>query len=302
MAVASASAPHMTSLNFNNIETLTGSNFKKWKEDVEIVLGLMDLDLALREEKPKSITAESTADEKMKFEKWERANRMSMMIMKKAMAQSVKGGIPKTDNAREFLAAVGEKFKESTKAETGTFLTQITSMKYDGVGSVREHILKMVDLAHKLKDLEVPMTDQFLVHMALNSLPSKYGQLKVSYNTQKDKWGINGLISMCAQEKDRLKKDKAVDVNFVQAEKRKRDSTFGSTIPAGKKKKKENFSSFKSANPFKGSHKIKLVNAEIEKEKECYFCKETGHLRKNCIGFKNWLVTKGILKNKGDKQ
>ena len=112
---------------------------------------------------------------------------MSMMIMKNAMAQSVKGGIPKTYNAREFLVVVGEKFKESEKAKTETFLTQITSMKYDGVGSVREHILKMVDLAQKLKDLEVPMTDQFLVHMALNSLPPKYGQLKVSYNTQKDK-------------------------------------------------------------------------------------------------------------------
>ena len=59
----------MTSLNFNNIETLIGSNFKKWKEDVEIMLGLMDFNLALREEKPEAITAESTADEKIKLEK-----------------------------------------------------------------------------------------------------------------------------------------------------------------------------------------------------------------------------------------
>ncbi|XP_068339146.1 uncharacterized protein [Pyrus communis] len=173
----------MRSLNFNNIKTLIGSNYKKWKKDVEMVLGLMDLDLALREEKHAAITAESTADHKAKFEKWERTNRMSPMIMRKAMAPSVKRGVPKQDNTKDFLAAVGEKFKESNKAETGTFLTQITSMKFDGEGSVREHILKMVDLAQKLKDLEVPMTDQFLVHMALNSLPSKYGQLKVSYNT-----------------------------------------------------------------------------------------------------------------------
>ncbi|CAN6724086.1 unnamed protein product [Malus baccata var. baccata] len=150
----------MTSLNFNNIETLTRSNYNKWKEDVEMVLGLMDLDLALKEEKPTAITVESTADHKAKSEK-------------KAMASSVKGGVLKQDNAKDFLAAVREKFKESDKAETGTFLTQITSMKFHGEGSVREHILKMVDLAQKLKDLEVPMTDQFLVHMALNSLPPK---------------------------------------------------------------------------------------------------------------------------------
>ncbi|KAB2604291.1 retrotransposon protein [Pyrus ussuriensis x Pyrus communis] len=218
--VTLVSPPHMTSLNFNNIETLTGSNYKKWKEDVEMVLGLMDLDLALREEKPAAITAESTADHKAKVEKWERTNRMSLMIMRKAMVSSVKGGVPKQDNAKDFLAAVGEKFKESDKAETGTFLTQITSMKFDGEGS-----------------------------------------LKVSYNTQKVKWGIDELITMCAQEEDRLKSDKSVDVNFVQGEKRKRDFTQGSTVAAGKKKKKEISSSFKNANIIsKGSHKIKPAN------------------------------------------
>ncbi|KAM1367715.1 hypothetical protein ACFX13_001209 [Malus domestica] len=80
----------MTSLNFNNIETFTGSNFKKWKEDVEIVLGLMYLDLAPKENQPVALTDKSIANENLKFEKWERANKMSLMIMKKAMAQPVK--------------------------------------------------------------------------------------------------------------------------------------------------------------------------------------------------------------------
>ncbi|KAM2283555.1 hypothetical protein ACFXTI_032642 [Malus domestica] len=46
---------------------------------------------------------------------------------------------------------------ESEKAETVTLRTQLTSMKFDGIGSVREHILRMVDLSLKLKDLEVPV-------------------------------------------------------------------------------------------------------------------------------------------------
>ncbi|KAM2953239.1 hypothetical protein FF1_031642 [Malus domestica] len=223
---------------------------------------------------------------------------MSMMIMKKAMAQSVKGGIPKHTSAKGFLAAIGEKFKESEKAETGTFLTQLTSMKFDGVGSVREHILKMADLAKKLKDLEVAVTDQFLVHMALNSLPAKYGQLKVSYNTLKDKWGIDELISMCAQEEDKLKTDKTMEVHFVQTEKGIKAPNAGSVNAAYKKKKKVISSlPIKNTNTFKGSHKLKPVNTEIDKENECYFCKETGHMRKNCTGFKNWLVRKGKIIN-----
>ena len=292
--------PHTTSLNFTSIETLIGLNYKKWKEDIEIVLGLMDLDLALREDQPAEITDASTVDQRIKFEKWERANRMSMMIMimKKAMTQSVKGGIPKQTFAKALLAAVGEKFKESGKAKTGTFLTQLTSMKFDGVGSVREHILKMADLAQKLKDLEVAVTDQFLVHMALNSLPTKYGQLKVSYNTSKDKWGIDELISMCAQEEDRLKTEKTAEVHFVQTEKGTRAPNAGLVNIANKKKKKINFfPSIKNTNTFKGSHKLKYVNTEIEKDKECYFCKEKGHMRKNCADFKNWLVKKGKIIN-----
>ncbi|KAM1500541.1 hypothetical protein ACFX10_023083 [Malus domestica] len=141
---------------------------------------------------------------------------MALMIMSRAMTNSVKGGIPKSDNAKEFFDAVGGKFKESEKAETRNFLTKLTSKKFDGVGCVRERILKMSDIAQKLKDLEVPMTDQFLVHMALNSLPSQYDQSKVSYNTQKASWSIDELISMCAQEEVRLKGDKIEVANMIQ--------------------------------------------------------------------------------------
>lgn len=44
LLVLMPAAPHMTSLNFTNIEKLIGSNFKKSKDDVAIVLGVMDLD------------------------------------------------------------------------------------------------------------------------------------------------------------------------------------------------------------------------------------------------------------------
>ena len=36
------------SANLNSVPVLNGTNFKDWKENVVIVLGCMDLDLALR--------------------------------------------------------------------------------------------------------------------------------------------------------------------------------------------------------------------------------------------------------------
>ena len=43
------------SANVNNIPVLNGTNFKKWKEQVIIVLGCMDLDFALREDRPSDL-------------------------------------------------------------------------------------------------------------------------------------------------------------------------------------------------------------------------------------------------------
>jgi len=45
-SVASVSA------NVNSVPILNGTNFKDWKENIEIILGCMDLDLALRTEEP----------------------------------------------------------------------------------------------------------------------------------------------------------------------------------------------------------------------------------------------------------
>ena len=48
------------------------------------------------------------------------------------------------------------------------------------------------------------MSESFLVHFILNTLPHEYGSFKISYNTHKDKWSINELMAMCAQEEERL--------------------------------------------------------------------------------------------------
>ncbi|CAL8154162.1 unnamed protein product [Prunus armeniaca] len=191
----------------NSIEPLTSSNFKKWKRDLEIALGLLDHDIALREEKL-VLTYESTAEQRLKLERLEKANRICLLITKKSMTKAIYGGIPYSKNAKEYLKAVAEKFKESDKAETGNLMNRLATMKYDRMEDMRVYLLGMVETASKLKALNVPIADPFLVHLALNSLPSSYGQLKVIYNAQKDKWDLNELITICVQEKARIKKEK----------------------------------------------------------------------------------------------
>ena len=43
------------------------------------------------------------------------------------------------------------------------------------------------------------MSEPFLVHYILNTLLQQYGPFKISYNTYKDKWSINKLLTICVQ-------------------------------------------------------------------------------------------------------
>ena len=65
--------------NLNSIPKLNGSNFKIWKESLEILLGCMDLDLALRNDELAS-TKEQLNASNIKKEK--RSNRMCLMIIR----------------------------------------------------------------------------------------------------------------------------------------------------------------------------------------------------------------------------
>lgn len=194
------------SANMNNVPMLNGTNFKDWKENILIVLGCMDIDLALRMPKPNALTAQSTPEEIVYFEKWDRSNRLSLMIMKRGIPEGFRGAITEDVTvAGEFLSEIQKRFAKNDKAETSMLLASLISIKYKGKGNVREYIMEMSHLTSKLKALKLDLSDDLLVHLVLISLPAQFNQFKVSYNCQKEKWTLNELISFCVQEEERLK-------------------------------------------------------------------------------------------------
>lgn len=122
---------------------------------------------------------------------------MTILIMLKSMSPTVKGGIPPSNNAKEFLELISLKFKESEKAKMGSLINKQTYMRYAGNGCVRVHILNMIDVGMNLRGYEVNIDDNMLFHLALNSLPTNFKQIKSSYVAQKESWSINELIAMC---------------------------------------------------------------------------------------------------------
>ncbi|XP_062028409.1 uncharacterized protein LOC133744264 [Rosa rugosa] len=178
-------------MSINQIELLNGSNFKKWKGDIELNLGILDYDHVLKENPPAALTESSSREAREKHDKWYKHNKMALIMIKKSMHENVKGSIPDSELAKEFFNSIAEKFKISDKAEVQNLVRSLARMKYNGKTSVREYIMKGSDIAARLRALNMAIDDSFLVYMILDSLPNEYSQLKTLYKTQKEKWSIN---------------------------------------------------------------------------------------------------------------
>ncbi|KAJ4724491.1 hypothetical protein OWV82_003478 [Melia azedarach] len=166
----------------------------------------MDLDLALREDCPTSLTDKSTSDDKREKKRWEKSNRMCMMIMKKVIPKAFRGTMSeKINTTKDFLADIEKRLVKNEKAEVCTLLTNLLLMRHKGKGNIKEYILEMSYLASRLKALKLDIYDDFLVCLVLISLPSQFSQFKMSYNHQKETWSLNELISHCVQEEKKLK-------------------------------------------------------------------------------------------------
>ncbi|KAL6123935.1 hypothetical protein ACLB2K_076451 [Fragaria x ananassa] len=151
-------------------------------------------------------TTTTGKDVKDRYHQWHKHNRLTLAILKKYTTTFVRGSIPESEYAKQYFKNIEERYIVSEKAEIGNLMNTLISMKFDGVGSVREFIMKGIDIAGKLNALNVSIEDTFLVHLLLNSLPQQYSQMQSNYNTQKESWSVNELISICVQEEYRIKK------------------------------------------------------------------------------------------------
>ena len=157
------------------------------------------------------------------------------------------------------MKAIDERFVTSNKALASTLIMQFSSTKLIRITGVRDHTMRMRDITAQLKSLDVTMSDTFLVHYILNTLPQQYSLFKISYNTHKDKWSINELLTMCVQEEGRLMMEEGEKVNLT---------TFG-------KKRKD-----------QAKRKGKIPVQPGIKESKCFFCKKKRHMKNDCSKFK----------------
>ncbi|RWR73399.1 Gag-protease-integrase-RT-RNaseH polyprotein [Cinnamomum micranthum f. kanehirae] len=262
------------------IPTLDGSNFVEWLDALMIAITFLDLEIAFDEPMPENPTENSTAEERTIYEKWIKANKVGVKIILNSISRTIRGSIGIKDKAKDLLDTVKKQFTITDKAVGASLISRLSSMKYDGTMGVREHILAMAHIASKLKEVDMSVSDQYIVQFIFNSLPPAFGAFKVAYNQSPTTWDINELIARADQEERRLKAEGQMMVNFVSRSKFK---------SKGKGKKGTNAQATKTEN----AQATKPEKKDKGIMKKCYFCGKKGHFKKDCLKRKNWFESKG---------
>ena len=144
--------------------------------------------------------------------------------------------------------------------------------------------MEMSNLVTRLKALKLELSEDILVHLVLISLPTQFSPFKISYNTQKEKWTLDELISQCVQEENRLKQEKIESAHLASTSqghgtnmKRKMDNKGKQTVYSGTSEQK--------------------VQKKQNKKITCFFCKKVGHMKKACTKYAVWREKKCTLLN-----
>jgi hypothetical protein len=207
------------------------------------------------------------------------------MIMDNAIDPAIRGALPKTaENAKTFMAKIEEHFKGSSKANASILMSKLMHAKYDGRGNVREHILKMIDMSNKLKDLECPLPEPYVVHYIMMSLPSCLRNFKINCNSSDMKWTTAELIVNLSQEEEGLRiKNIGHHVNFAK----------GSNSGHGKSRGKFSSQKGKRKKPYDLKKKLLRKMPLMRRTVPSAFIIRIWDLRWECDEFKAWLTKKG---------
>ena len=94
----------------SDVTIFNGLNFSEWHEQVNFHLGVLDLDLALLEEKSADITDMSSEAEKSKHKAWDRSNILCLNFMRITIANNIKSTLLESVTALEYLKLIEKRF------------------------------------------------------------------------------------------------------------------------------------------------------------------------------------------------
>ena len=102
------------------------------------------------------------------------STRNVLAVIKNMIESIIVGSIPEYDMVNEYLDRIKSQFTGSSKTYATQLIKQLVTERYSGNGGIREHILRMSNLAFKQKPMDLALKDEFLIHLIFASLPKEF--------------------------------------------------------------------------------------------------------------------------------
>ncbi|CAO2188186.1 unnamed protein product, partial [Urochloa humidicola] len=158
------------------------TNFTCWHKHVQGILKILDLDYALREDKPSApIVGTENYDDKLReynsnSDKWERSNDLAKMVIRDTIVDALRGSFPTTINGKElsvkdFMYSMEKHYKDKLAS---ILIKKLMTSRYNGQGALRAHINSMVDIADMLEVIGIHTPSTMLSLLITASLPENY--------------------------------------------------------------------------------------------------------------------------------
>jgi hypothetical protein len=118
------------------------------------------------------------------------------MVIKERISESIRGAIIDCATVVEYLEKVESHFTGSSKVYASTLIKRLITEKYSG-GGVRDHIMRMSNMAAWLKPLDLTIKDGFLIYFIFNSLPKEFETFEVNYKSMNGKRTLEKFMVVC---------------------------------------------------------------------------------------------------------
>lgn len=119
----------------------------------------------------------------LEHRKWVTANKKCLAVIKNTIEPAIVGSILRCDMVIEYLDKIKIQFTGSLKTYATQLIKQLVTERYSRGGSgIREHIIRMSNLAPKLKSMDLAFKDEFLIHLIFASLTKEFDTFVVNYN------------------------------------------------------------------------------------------------------------------------